>query len=71
MRYLADFTLILFLSRVNGRRQQLLAPLLPPSLLVAAQELWRSQAVPVQRPPAQEDPSAGEASLTLPACVLT
>ena len=68
--YLADFTLILFLSRVNGRRQQL-APLLPPSLSAAAQELWRGQAVPAQRPPAQEDTSAGEASLTLPACALT
>ena len=41
--YLADFTLILFLSR---------APLLPPSLSAAAQELWRGQAVPAQRPPA-------------------
>ena len=30
--YLMDFTLILFLSHVNGRRQQLLAPLIPPSL---------------------------------------
>ena len=61
----------LSLSHVNGRRQQLVAPLLPPSLSAAAQELWRGQAVPAQQPPAQEDPSAGEASLTLPACVLT
>jgi len=58
-------------TRVNGRRQELLVPLLPPSLSAAAQELWRGQAVPAQQPPAQEDPSAGEASLTLPACVLT
>ena len=37
-----------------------------PSLSAAAQQLWRGQAGPAQRPPAQEAPSAGEASLTLP-----
>ncbi|CAD6340363.1 unnamed protein product [Miscanthus lutarioriparius] len=36
------------------------------SLSAAAQQLWRGQAGPAQRPPAQEAPSAGEASLTLP-----
>ena len=36
------------------------------SLSAAAQQLWHGQAGPAQRPPAQEAPSAGEASLTLP-----